>query len=63
LIYARLNFEWWWLPVLFLMFDLSSLGYLINTRVGAITYNAVHNYLAISSESAVSKRLSPCGRA
>ncbi len=46
LIYARLGFAWYWLPVLFIMFDLSALGYVINTRVGALTYNAVHNYLA-----------------
>jgi hypothetical protein len=45
LVYARLGFEWWWLPILFIMFDLSALGYVINPRVGAFTYNAVHNYL------------------
>ena len=31
---------------LILIPDLSMLGYLVSTRVGAITYNAVHNYLA-----------------
>jgi hypothetical protein len=44
LIYARLGFAWYWLPILFLVFDLSALGYLVNTRVGAYAYNAVHSY-------------------
>ena len=43
-IYLRMEFAWYWLPVLFLAFDLSALGYLVNTRVGAYIYNAVHNY-------------------
>jgi hypothetical protein len=34
-----------WLPIaLFLAFDLSALGYLVNPRVGAWGYNLVHNY-------------------
>jgi len=36
--------DWWWLAVLFLVFDLSAIGYAISTRVGAISYNLVHNY-------------------
>lgn len=36
----------WWLPLAtFLVFDLSALGYLINQRIGALTYNVVHSYL------------------
>lgn len=38
---------WMWLLwpfVLFLLFDLSALGYLANTRVGAFWYNLVHNW-------------------
>ena len=38
------SFDWWWLLVLFLAFDLSMLGYLFGPRVGAVTYNLVHNY-------------------
>ncbi|BDI21421.1 DUF4260 domain-containing protein [Herbiconiux sp. L3-i23] len=35
----------WWLPLAaFLVFDLSALGYLRSPRLGAISYNAVHNY-------------------
>lgn len=41
-----LDFDWWWLLVVFLAFDLSALFYLANTRIGATSYNAVHNYAA-----------------
>src|SRR5471030_1811906 len=33
---------WWWIP-LFLSPDISMLGYLINTRTDAITYNLFHH--------------------
>jgi len=37
--------EWWWgVLAAFLAFDLSMLGYLRSTALGATTYNAVHNY-------------------
>lgn len=39
-----LGFGWWWLLALFLVFDLSALGFLANPKVGAMYYNAVHNY-------------------
>lgn len=36
----------WWFPlVVFLVFDLSALGYLRSPGVGAFWYNAVHNYV------------------
>ncbi len=35
---------WWWPLALFLVFDLSGVGYLANNRVGARLYNVVHNY-------------------
>lgn len=36
---------WWWVVLAtFLAFDLSMLGYVRSTAVGATTYNAVHNY-------------------
>jgi hypothetical protein len=35
---------WWWLLALFLVFDLSALGFLANPKTGARVYNAVHNY-------------------
>lgn len=40
----HLDFAWWWLLALFLAFDLSMVGYARNTRMGALAYNAVHNY-------------------
>ncbi|MBC8153617.1 MAG: DUF4260 domain-containing protein [Bacteroidetes bacterium] len=41
-LFSRLDFDWWWFPVLLLVPDLSMLGYLINPAVGAILYNIVH---------------------
>jgi len=35
----------WWIPLaLFLAWDVSALGYLVNARVGAFFYNLIHNY-------------------
>lgn len=36
--------RWWVVVAAFLLFDLSMVGYLKSTAVGATTYNAVHNY-------------------
>lgn len=37
--------DWWWMPLaLFLVFDLSQLGYLRSTAAGAAWYNAIHTY-------------------
>ena len=44
--FIHAGFRWWWLVVLFLVFDLSMVGYLANPRLGAWTYDAVHSYLA-----------------
>lgn len=38
------GYPWWALFALFLVFDLSALGYLGGARRGALFYNAVHNY-------------------
>lgn len=35
---------WWLLLAAFLVFDLSAIGYLRGPQVGAVVYNAVHNY-------------------
>ncbi|MEU7620540.1 DUF4260 family protein [Micromonospora rifamycinica] len=40
------GFAWWWLLALFLVFDLPMLGYAVDNRVGAISYNLAHNYVA-----------------
>ena len=42
------NFAWYWLPLLFLVFDISMVGYLINARVGAFTYNVGHSLIGPS---------------
>jgi hypothetical protein len=34
---------WWLWPFLFLVPDLSMVGYLVNTRVGAVCYNLAHH--------------------
>ena len=38
-----LHFSWWIWPILFLLPDLGMLGYLIDERVGALTYNLFHH--------------------
>ena len=43
-IYAKMGFAWYWIPLIFIAFDLSALGYLLGPKVGAMTYNAVHSY-------------------
>ena len=40
--YARAHFGWWMFALLFLAPDLFMLGYLVNARVGAASYNLVH---------------------
>lgn len=42
--YASLHGNWWLFAALFLLPDISFLGYLVNPRVGAIAYNALHTY-------------------
>ena len=44
-VFVRLHFSWWWLPVFFLAFDASMAGYLVNTRAGAVCYNLAHAYV------------------
>ncbi|UOR05244.1 DUF4260 domain-containing protein [Hymenobacter aerilatus] len=43
LIFAHLPYAWWWLPALFLVPDLSMLGYLAGPRAGAFAYNLLHH--------------------
>ena len=45
LVFAHLPYAWWWLPALFLVPDLSALGYLAGSRVGAYCYNFAHHKL------------------
>ncbi len=43
--YAHLSGRWGWFAALFLLPDLSFIGYLANARVGSITYNMAHSYI------------------
>jgi hypothetical protein len=40
---TNLPYAWWWYWALFLAPDLGMIGYLVNTRVGAFTYNVLHH--------------------
>lgn len=42
-LFTQLEYAWWWFPALLLVPDLGMLGYLINTKVGAVIYNLVHH--------------------
>ena len=43
--YALSGGSWWVFALLLLTPDLSALGYLVNVRVGAATYNLVHTQI------------------
>lgn len=45
-LFVHLGFQWWLLLALFLVFDLSMLGYLVGPRAGAWIYNLIHAYIA-----------------
>ena len=42
-LFSQLSFAWWWYVLLILVPDLSMLGYVINTRIGALVYNFFHH--------------------
>lgn len=42
-VFSLTDFAWWWFLALILTPDIGMLGYLINTRVGAFTYNIFHH--------------------
>lgn len=47
-LFSRLEFSWWIFPACILLPDISMLGYLINTKTGAFTYNFFHHkFIAI----------------
>lgn len=39
------KFDWWWLIILFIVVDISAVGYLVNNTVGAFTYNLGHSLI------------------
>ncbi|QNL22038.1 DUF4260 domain-containing protein [Hyphobacterium sp. CCMP332] len=42
-LFSLYDLAWWWFPLLILLPDIGMLGYLINTKVGAISYNIFHH--------------------
>jgi len=42
-LFSTLEYSWWWFVALFFVPDLGMLGYLLNKKVGAFTYNVFHN--------------------
>jgi hypothetical protein len=44
-LYARTGASWWLFAALWLAPDLSMLGYLVNSNIGARVYNAIHSYV------------------
>ncbi|PRD57387.1 DUF4260 domain-containing protein [Sphingobacterium gobiense] len=45
LLFTQLDYVWWVFPACLLLPDISMLGYAINPRVGAVTYNIFHHKL------------------
>lgn len=41
--FNQLTYAWWWFLVLILLPDVGALGYYVNAKVGAISYNIFHN--------------------
>ncbi|RFN58888.1 DUF4260 domain-containing protein [Marixanthomonas ophiurae] len=42
-LFSQLEFSWWVFPALLLVPDIGMIGYAINTKIGAITYNLFHH--------------------
>ena len=42
-LFSKLDYAWWWYPLLILAPDLSMVGYLISPSFGAITYDFIHH--------------------
>jgi hypothetical protein len=47
-LFSKLNFAWWWFPALLLLPDIGMIGYIINPKIGAFTYNLLHHRFAAS---------------
>ncbi len=42
-LFSTLDFAWWWFLALLLTPDIGMLGYVINSKVGAWSYNIFHH--------------------
>lgn len=45
-LFSKLSFAWWWFPALLFLPDIGMIGYIINPKLGAYTYNLFHFRLA-----------------
>lgn len=41
--FSFLYYEWWWFLILILLPDIGIIGYIINNKIGAYTYNIMHH--------------------
>ena len=62
-VFLALGYAWWWLPVLFVAFDISAIGYLRGTRVGAVFYNIGHSYAVPGVIAGIAAILAALGQA
>ncbi|MCT8339077.1 DUF4260 domain-containing protein [Flavobacteriaceae bacterium TK19130] len=42
-LFLQLEYAWWWFPVLLLAPDIGMIGYLMNSKIGAFSYNLTHH--------------------
>ena len=42
-LFSKLDFSWWWFPILLFLPDIGMIGYIINPKIGAYTYNFLHH--------------------
>jgi hypothetical protein len=42
-LFLALDYAWWWFPLLFFLPDISLIGFVINKKAGALTYNVIHH--------------------
>ncbi|MAX70095.1 MAG: hypothetical protein CMC76_03195 [Flavobacteriaceae bacterium] len=42
-LFNQLSYAWWWFLALILLPDIGMLGYLVSTKIGALTYNIFHH--------------------
>jgi len=59
--YARTGASWWMFAALWIVPDLSLLGYLVGPNIGARVYNAIHSYVTPATLAVCGMLLkSPC---
>ena len=51
-LFSLLDFAWWWFPALLFLPDIGMIGYAVNPRIGALTYNFMHHRLVAAAVAA-----------